>query len=670
MALSQTTPQNSAQSSKVNREVPRELIERAFSDAYESLASKPLLRYFPKEAFRLDVSIGLGTTPKRIPYMSQSAYLKTLSIQPLYRLRRHISRVDVRVFLSNRIPQQSEPQIRDILTKTLQITPNDSISFSDLNMEYEVINQETERAIISLENRLSNLNQELGKVTRERNDVKAESTNLKISLDKEIVRNTSLEERFSDVKRKHDDLQAAAEKRRIEDEKVPKKKETFMDHPYFIGGLIGSAVLSVILILVMLLSARRLATSHGQVADSLNAIGSALQVSSQESSSNVLPGVAETKELSSTESERISSADHGSLAVLQSRVVEMHDQLVPLVTKANFPTVIAHISSLLRNDETIESGVATMELMGANKANEIFASLGKPLQQTIRNFLGESKYREGKALALYNAGESLITLLTMENISASFEGENLEIRNFISQLEFRDISSVCEQISGEVLSRLFLYLDTAALTQIIDNFAASKQGDVRKYVEAVAGMASVNEKSELDDDLKNVLSEVIHAIESDEHRQYLDLYVNLANRLEDNTSKLLKDTLSSLSREVGNYLESEVVNTATFYKITDDLRRDVLASLSNAQIAALTIELEGEYLSEWMTVISDRRAEAVVELRDQLSSQSELKISTEKTDAKTALKSVLMSFKSKGQLAYREEGSARVEDIDEVQNVA
>ena len=91
------------------------------------------------------------------------------------------------------------------------------------------------------------------------------------------------------------------------------------------------------------------------------------------------------------------------------RVLELHEELAPALDEATQGLVLEHLAFLLEDEATVDLAVATMELLGKDKANELYRNLAPDHQQKVYTFLKSGSHSRPKGEVMMSVGEALKT---------------------------------------------------------------------------------------------------------------------------------------------------------------------------------------------------------------------------------------------------------------------
>lgn len=642
----------------------KKLIRIVIADNLDNVATEALARFYPRKYFTIETSVVIEKYPNKLPYTSDVAFLNTFKNLPIINLRKHLTSINVKISLSERINPESQDQIAAVVKKALLLNETDTTSFEALKLTFESEDDVLRKEISQLEADIKAKVQEIGTLTRERNDVSIQNTTNKTNVEAELAKNVELENQLSITKEKLGKTEIALDE-------AKKGVTSVLDHPRItiILAILGAGTL--VLGIVFFMGFRGLASAFLKVAENIGEIGTAIPelakgqgsdlggpeiLDGNQGGPSALPGAVGD-----------SAADMSSVAELQHKVIEIQDNILSRVDESNLQSLITHISSLLSDPGTFEAGIASMELLGPEMANKIFSLLGENQKKPIRSFLTSSTYSQPKTIALYNAGQALMTFLSMETMSSNFANKNPQVTLVTSKLEIEDQFQLAHKLSENALSRLMLYIKPEVIVEITKYCETASPEQSDKCLKAISKISEAVEDESLDQEIISTTEELLTEIGDDKHRNYMRLYVNLGNQLSDNMGTKLKSIMAASSEKVGAYLQKEILNLDTYYLLSKDTQTEVLSTLSNKNIASITVDMPEEESSEWTLSLSERRKESILEMTASLKAQTPAKKKQEMEDGRKALKDVLVSLKVKEQLIFASEVTESTPD--EAENV-
>ena len=605
------------------------LIRVVISENIDDVATKALARFYPKKYFRVESDIVIENYPDKLPYTSNIAFLTTLKYLQIVNLRKYLTNVNVKIFLSERINVDSQDQISAIIRKSLMLSKTDTTSFEILKLSFESEDDALRSELAKLDGELKARNEEIGTLIRERNDITLQNTTNKTNLEAELAKNVELENQLSSTRSKLSKTEGDLEDAR-------RDATNFLDHPRItiILALVGGGL--CLFGIVFFFALRGLANAFTKVAESVGDIGSAIPELARNSGLDASAG-SEALDGASMPQHALpgavgESSDMNSVAELQNKVIEVQENILGRLDESNLQSVITHISSLLSESGTFETGIASMELLGPDIANRIFSLLGENQKKPIRKFLTSSTYSQPKTIALYNAGHSLMTFLSMETMSSNFANKSPHVSLVISKLELEDQVQLAHKLSENGLSRLMLYIKPEVIVEITKYCETASPEQADKCLKAISKISQSVEDAALDEEIIATTEELLADIQEDSHRKYMQLYVAIGNQLSDSMSSKLKNIMASSSEKLGVYLEKEILNVASFYLLSKDTQAEVLSTLSNKDIAAITVDMEEDESSNWTSKLSKRRKSLFTrwwplsKLKPQLKSVGKLKM--------------------------------------------
>ena len=196
---------------------------------------------------------------------------------------------------------------------------------------------------------------------------------------------------------------------------------------------------------------------------------------------------------------------------------------------------------------------------------------------------------------------------------------------------------------------LYMPIDVVVGTKYSET-ASPEQAE--KCLKAISKIAEAADDESLDAEIINTAEELLSEINEDKHRNYMNMYVTLGNNLSDSMSNQLKEIMGSASESLGKFLVKEILNTSTFYSLAEISQISLLTSLSNKYIAALLSDMDESKSERWTSLLSERRREAVSELKESFNDDPAYKRRRLLDESKNAVKNTLISMKNKGDLIF------------------
>ncbi len=608
-------------------------IQDALAESLTKASTVALRRYFPESDFRIEAAVTIATMPRRMPYLSDAAYLRMLEKMSVDAVAPLISSTSIRIYLSKRIGQNSADEIRQVLQRALKIKSL-NVTFAPLTLEYNPADNEATQEILKLDARLLDAEREAAAMTRERDDIKQEAIDFKVEVEKLTIKNRDLTE------------QVEAHKGSAN------SNGNVLDMRSIVTGA-GALSLALLISAAMFIGARGLASSHRLIADGLKSIGQSLMQSGSSSDA------AESASISATALDGQATAG-GELGIdnAHQRVVEMSLRLAPLVRGDAKVNIIQYLTKMLASPLTIESGVAALEILGIDRANELFWELGDRSQAAIRDFLANGRYSQSKVRALYAAGEALSTILTLRAASIDKGQRSESLTNKIVKLDVEDYVPISERLSAGMRSRFFSYLGPNIVAKIINDHQrhAERTGQVAGAEAAIASLVAMHEFGaavELDAEIERTIQVYLGQKTASGHSAYLDFYVSLGNRLEEKSGQQFIAAIESQSAVLAAEVADKVIFAATFYRLVTEQAAEIASKISVAQIAALTLAATENEWSVWQSLLSERRGEAVRDQREELKAQSASLQQQSVSKATTAIRAEIAKLRSREPLRYK-----------------
>jgi len=619
-----------------------------------------LERHLRPEEFQVFVTVTPAKSPQDpLPYMPETFATAPSAETPVESLALWLQKVEVEVLIADRYNQDAKLKLEAILRKSLALDSKrgDRISFASIGLKVDPPLSDIQRDLVRSEADSRDLKARLDVLGRERDDAKRDLSQTKAELER-IAREKSASGKSD--KGSHENSDNAA--------KSPN------DHSFWQGNLalIIAGALTLIAILVANLAIRSAARTLGIAVQTIGAgipaLGEKLSGSLSQQSPALLPA-PETSSRGPTGDGRLSLDDRTNGASLPMeavarRVIELHDELMASVTASNEGVVLEHLSWLLDDESSIGHAVATMELLGKDKANDFYKKLASDHQQGVVNFLRSGVHSRPKGEIMLEVGEALKTRLFGAELPSRAKFDQ-GVRNKLVQIDADDLVQVARSLDGDHLARLFAYIGPAKLAAVM---TAMYKVDPTKFAKAaslIAKIPSVESNFDLDHELVAAIESQAARNSSDIHGPYLSYYRSLLQSVDDDVASLISEQISASDVRVERYLRETVVTFATFFKLHGDIQEEIVVGMNNRDQAALMAPLKEELKTKISSHLESRRRELVDEEIQRLIGKGLRQVNAAHRLAKEQVVARIMQIKGNGLLSdlmAQEEGSLATTD--------
>jgi flagellar motor switch protein FliG len=572
----------------------------ALSRIYEERAQQTLERFIPAKEFSLNAQVKSNNKKTlRAPYDPKSVDPGSLQNMSPEELDEYIAKVEIDVLITKRL-QPSQKKIEELLSKALKLNVKrgDKIAFSPLGIEV------TDEAW-----------------TKERSDLKQELTllkeqNEKLSRDLQLAKTETITE-----KNQHE------EKPTIKPDNFV--KEFWTENKKFIFIACG-AMIFVFFILAMglLLMGRSMASGARTLGASIGTIAQAMEGGLNSLANSAAAGVgapaldAQGTLMNAPEQKLIQGGGGGGVSLsmesAQVHLLKLRQELLDTLNDSTESIILRHLAFLCSSPNTVAKAVVTMELLGRDTSTQLFKRLSLGGQESVLKFLREGTYGRPKTELMFEAGEELKTKLLAESFDKARGAASEKVASRLLQLTDDNLVELLNDMDPELLPRLFLYLDPLKIATLLTTL---KKGDASKYEAAMSQLVKMPEAESaenLDEQLLTSLEGVIDKTKADSQRPFLKLYQEIIERASDDDMK--EEILKQLSADprVDNYLKENVITINTFFMLPDDLKNELIESLSNKDVAALAFGVKDEQKDSLLKSLPERRQALINEEMDSL----------------------------------------------------
>ncbi len=613
-----------------------------------------------------------------LPYLPATSSALPNADTPVQLLTYWLTKVDIEVLIAERFDQTTTQKIEEILIKGLALNKSrgDKITFNKLGIKVETVPSEIQRDLTRSEAETRSLKTQLDSLTRERDDAKRDLSQTKSQLDTMGREREDAKKELAQIKleldriaRERGDLKVemskistkleTTEKERqaaVAKETVKAKEKTFLQENAV--GLISSGLFLVAIVIAYFAisgAARTLGNAVQTIGNSIpglgDKIGESLAVKAppptQAAENPQRLGGATAQDRGAGESQGTSSLP---LESVSRRVMELHGELSAVVTEQNEGIITEHLSSLLNDDASIGRAVATMELLGKDKANNLFTKLAKDHQQRVTDFLRFGVHTKPKGEVMIDAGEALKSRIFGADLPSRAK-LNETVRSKLIQLKTEDIVSIAKALDGDGLARLFAYIEPNKLAPILTTLHKSDPNKFTKAAGLVGKIPEVENQTALDKDLISLITAQVDKADADIQAPYLNYYKSLLESVDDDVAESLQEKLASSSPRIERYLRESLVTLATFFRLQAELQEEIILGLSNKDIAALVVLLKQEWKDKVLSLVEGRRRDLVDEEVNRLTGKGQRQVKTAHTAAKQQVVARIKQMKGNGSIA-------------------
>jgi hypothetical protein len=590
----------------------QELTGSKLSRILQLQAQTALGRYLRPEEFHVFAKVEpQSTSQNALPYLPESLANMPGSEAPIEALQPMIKKVEIEVMIADRHKQSARKKLEAILVKTLGLNPSrgDRVSFTTLGLPSDPPLSETQMDLTRAEAEVRDLKTRLDAAAKELTDAKRDLSQARGEVDR-ITR-----EKQGGEKNSESSASGGSQ-----------KEEFWRAHLT----LIVSAFVAIIAIFVGNMAIHGAAKTLGLAVQTIGAsiptLGAKLSESLGQVSALSQPfeglGAGERRSPERGNGESFGGGGRLPLESVARRVLELHDELRGAVNVNNEGIVLEHLSRLLESQEMIGDAVATMELLGTDKANELFRKLASEHQLKVAAFVRSGVHRGPKGELMVEVGEALKTRLFGAELPSRIKLDPA-IRNHLVQMNTEDLLQVVISLEGQHLARLFAYLGSAQLAPVMTVLYKKDRAKFGRVAAAINKIPQVEASVELDSELLKIIVAQISRRTADIQSAYLPYYRALLEAVDDDIAAVMSEQISANNAQVARYLQETVVNFSTFFKLKKEIQEEIIGAMTNRDLAAVYSHLGEDFKVQMYDLLEQRRRELVDEEIQRLGSRGE-----------------------------------------------
>lgn len=618
------------------------------SRAVQAQARAALERHLKPMEFQAFAKVTPADSIPSIPYLPETfapiagADVPPESLAPL------VKRIEIEVVISDLYDDAAKTKLKSIVWKTLRLNDarGDKVTFSSLGLKIERPESALSRDLARSEADARDSRAKLETVSREREDAKREASDAKRDL-------TTAKTELDRVNR----TKAAAPDSRggdVAPPQVPGEVKSFWrEHSALIVG-------TLIALLAIFASSATFRGASKALSEAVQSIGLGLPILGEKLSQSLaqapqafLPAGGSNAQGDSGRSTVQGAHLNGTsmpMEAVSKRVIELHVELSDAVDASNEPLVLEYLSYLLEDDRLVSRAVATMELLGKEKANYLYNCLGASHQQKVFSFLKSGNHGRSKGEVMLEAGEELKTKLFGASFSSRAQlGEVVSKKLLLLGIE--DQVAVVRSLEGPSLSRLFLYLEPAKTGLLLSKLREKDPERFHRTAALVVKQPEVETSTNLDQDIITAIEGQLARASADIQAPYLAHYKTIVESVDEDVGESLTEHFAAAHPRVERYIRETIVSFGTFFKLHGDIQEEIISVMTNKDLAALTSTLKPEHKVMILSHVEDRRKELVEEEFDRLAAKGPRQSAAAHRAAKQLVTQRIIQIRGNGPLS-------------------
>jgi Mg/Co/Ni transporter MgtE len=616
------------------RALAQTLSSGMLSEALESRADDILARYLPKDQFVVNVTATPSNTASvRIPYLASapnSDFLRTASISDLMKLT---SSVKIELMIGSAVSPVNRESLVKIFTASMRLRPPpvDQVLVSQMNLaSASATGLRDDGQVNKLLDDLRASNAQKETMAKERGDLKTEL----VSAKSEISRlSQSFNQQKDALSRERGDLKTELTTARLEisrlSQSLNQKSAELMSYLSGSGKANGQKesiaavlknnaphlVLGLLIFAALTLIAAAFRQSGGKLSGSISEIATSLEegIRSLGTSSNRGDNVAKAESLRAAPAPN-QSMDAGASSVYQlKRLEELKTILRTSVTAESESQLTRWLSNIATDQARIPKAVVVLELLQADVASAIFRKLGASEQNAIVKFMRGGEFPRPKMDLMIEAGEEMLTRILADSLVGSKLSLKSDVSERILQLSTSDLANVFIELRPESHARLLLYMDTKTINTVMKQLRRQNQSTYKALVTQLSRVPAAERNTEADRDIATVLDRAITKVKDDSFRSYMNFFQEIVEQSDDDQKDDILSGIEVTNPDVADKLRRQVISFSSLFRLPQGLQNEIIASMSNRDIASLMIGLSNEDATNVLGRVSTRRKQIILD---------------------------------------------------------
>jgi flagellar motor switch protein FliG len=406
-------------------------------------------------------------------------------------------------------------------------------------------------------------------------------------------------------------------------------------------------VFALIVVAPLILIAFAFRQSGGKLSGSISEIATSLEDGMRSlGTSNVRGEGAERPESPAKPPTVMSAPDGGASSVYQmKRVEDLRGILKTSISAETESQLTRWISALASDQAKIAKAVVIFELLQAETAGAIFKKLGSNEQDAIVKFMRGGEFPRPKVDIMIEAGEEILTRILADSLVGSRLSLKSDVSEKILQLSTQDLASVFVDLNAASHARLLLYMDSKAVNAVMKHLKRQNQDAYKALVGQLSRVPDAEGNTDADREILAVLDRVISKVKDDTFRSYMGFFQEIVEQADDEQKDDILSGIEAANPEAAQKLRRQVITFSTLFMLPQSVQNDIVAGMSNRELAALMIGLSNEDATNVIGKVSPRRKQIIL---DELTALQEGDQEVVRSSHKRAKDAILQKIRASG----------------------
>ncbi len=563
-------------------------------------ASKVLSRYISQNDFYIIASVQIKDVANSdLPYLPAAQTADALEGLSTEEINSMIGSLNIDIWLSKKFDDATRSTLVQLVQSHLGLPTADSITIKDMQISASPsVDGESQRMLQKAQDDLRQALTELKALERERNDLKMAKL---------------LKENSKDETTKPDQPEALTDKK-VDAE--PSSQDALVDKLLAAGpAMAGVLLLAFVLIIVgrgFSSSIRSIGSGMTSVAAALSSMGGNIRMNVDEEDTDSKPSkdafnqpIPQAATSSPTPGSQANGGD------IHERIIRLHDEIETNMSERTESIILTALTDMLQKPDTVAKAVATLELLGKEKSNQLFKRLGKHSRETVLDFLQTGDYGRSKTELMLEAGEGIKTKLLAEGFG-NLRGEmSIKMTEKMLALSEADYYDIFMSLGDQFKPRFMFYLDSEALGRLLTVYGQKNPDKIETVMEMLSKVADVESSVEMDSSIIAAIDSYLGGRKEDVQEKYVPYYQKILETMDGELAEKAVDKLSDKSHVLRAQLKGFVITVNTLFKLPSDTRMSMLENLNNKQLASIICCVPDDQAAIVWESVSRRRVELI-----------------------------------------------------------
>jgi hypothetical protein len=547
------------------------------SEALESRADEILARFLPKDQYLVKViATPAADTIIRIPYLGNDPNSDFLKAAPIADLINLTSSIKIELTVGSTVSQESQAALVKLFKAGMRLRPDpvDQVNVGQMSLprfgQGDRRDDELKTELSTAKMEVSRLSQSLNQKSAELMGYLSGSKNDKGQIDSIMT--------------------------------VLKKNAHYL-------------VFALIVVAPLILIAFAFRQSGGKLSGSISEIATSLEDGMRSlGNANVRSDGGERPESPAKAPTGISVPDGGAASVYQlKRVEDLRGILKTRVSVEAESQLTRWISALAGDQARIQKAVVILELLQTETAGAIFRKLGTSEQDAIVKFMRGGEFTRPKTDIMIEAGEEILTRILADSLVGGKLALKSDVSERILQLSIVDLASVFIELKVESHARLLLYLDSKTINAVMKQLRRQNQDAYKNLVAQISRLPGAERDVESDQDIVTVLDQAISKVKDDSFRSYMTFFKEIVEHSDDEQKDDIISGIEMANPDVAEKLRRQIITLSSLFRLPQGSQSEIVASMSNKDIAAVMIGLSNEDATNILGRVSPRRKQIILD---------------------------------------------------------